>query len=312
MARASSRATALTGLAYCVDQQVRCPYHGWTYDEAGALTFIPETQDFADLDRQAHSLHRLPVAQWHGLVFIAFEPPAQSLEEMLAPLATTWPESAPLRRLHEPRMQAVPADWKLTCQHLLDSAHLGVMRPALQPQVFAAPQFTAAGTHALRATAALATTGNASWSARTYQGLLPGDAAAPRAEYLFLWPNLLLCSAPDGLALTQVLPESAGRSCLREIRYGLPQGSRTLRLLRYAHERVRRQARRDDLRRRRAGGHRRRAIADAGATGPLDAREFALRWFVERYQSCMAAPRSRIKLNARRRTVAKSAAADTS
>jgi phenylpropionate dioxygenase-like ring-hydroxylating dioxygenase large terminal subunit len=302
---------AHTGLAYCVDAQVRCPYHGWTYDETGSLAFIPETQDFGALDRAAHGLRRLHVAQWHGLVFVAFEAPAQPLEELLAPLAQAWPEGAALRRLHEPRTQPVAADWKLTCQHLLDSAHLGVARPILQPRAFAAPAFTAAGTHALTASAPLADVGNRAWSARTYQLLLPGDAAAPRAEYLFLWPNLLLCFAPDGLALTQVLPDAAGRSHLREIRYGLPDASRTMRLLRYAYERVRRQARRDDLRmleRAQCGAQ----SLDADATGPLDERQFALRWFVDHYlAACAARPRSRIKLNTRRRAVAKSAAAPT-
>jgi len=168
-----------------------------------------------------------------------------------------------------------------------------------------------AGTDALSASAPLANTGNTSWSARTYQMLLPGDAAAPRADHLFVWPNLLLCLAPDGLALTQVLPESAGRSRLREIRYGLPDPGRTMRLLRYAYERVRRQARRDDLRmleRTQSGAQ----SLDPGATGPVDAREFALRWFVDRYgAACTPGPRSRIKLNTRGRAVAKSAAATT-
>ncbi|HEX9207226.1 MAG TPA: aromatic ring-hydroxylating dioxygenase subunit alpha [Steroidobacteraceae bacterium] len=296
---------AHTGLAYCIDGRVRCPYHGWTYDEAGALAFIPGTQDFAGLDREAHALHALHVAQWHGLVFVAFGKPVQALDAMLAPLAAAWPDSAALRRLHEPRTLQVPADWKLTCQHLLDSAHLDVARPQLQARVFAAAQFTIAGMHALSATAPLANAGNAPWSARTYQLLLPGDAAAPRADYLYLWPNLLLCHAPDGLAVTQVLPESAGCSRLREIRYGLPDGSRTTRLLRYAYERVRRRARHDDLRvleRAQAGAR----SLDPAMVGPIDAREFALHWFVERYHAALAGAGSRIKLNARRHRVAKS------
>jgi phenylpropionate dioxygenase-like ring-hydroxylating dioxygenase large terminal subunit len=141
--------------------------------------------------------------------------------------------------------------------------------------------------------------------------LLPGDAAAPRADHLYLWPNLLLCVAPDGLALTQVLPESAGRCRLREIRYGLPDTGRTARLLRYAYERVRRQARRDDLRmleRAQSGAQ----SLDPGATGPIDSNEFALQWFVDRYAAaCSGEPRPRIKLKARRRASAKSAAAAT-
>lgn len=295
---------AHTGLAYCVEARVRCPYHGWTYDDAGSLVSIPDTQGFHGLAREAHGLHALPVAEWRGLVFVAFEPPAKTLDEMLAPLEASWPERSALRRLHEPRTHAVAADWKLACQHLLDSSHRGIARPKLQPQVFAPPRFGVIGADVLAASAPLANSGNTSWSARTYQLLLPGDAAAPRADYVFVWPNLLLCSAPDGLALTQVLPESHGRSHLREIRYALPDASRTMRLLRYAYERVRRDARGDDLRmlERAQGGA--ESLAPE-ATGPVGAGECALQWFVERYaRSCVTG--HRIKLNTRQRAVAKS------
>jgi Rieske 2Fe-2S family protein len=297
---------AHTGLAYCVDARVRCPYHGWTYAETGALLDIPQPQDFAGIDREAHALHALPVAEWRGLVFVAFASPAHTLDATLAPLTGTWPESSALRRLHEPQTHPVAADWKLACQHLLDSAHRGIARPALQPRVFATPRFTAAGPEALIASAPLAISGNTSWSARTYQLLLPGDAAAPRAQFLFLWPNLLLCFAPDGLAVTQVLPQSAGSCLLREIRYGAPEAERTMRILRYAYQRVRRAARRDDLRmleRAQSGA----ASLDPDAAGPLDAGEYAVRWFVERYRQACDPTTRQIKLNARRRAVAKSA-----
>jgi len=297
---------AHTGLAYCVDGRVRCPYHGWNYDETGALVSIPDSQDFGDLDRGAHGLHALPVAEWHGLVFVAFEAPTQPLAQTLAPVAASWPECASLRRLHEPRTQSVAADWKLACQHLLDAGHRDIARPAVQPRVFASPRFAPTGADALAASVPLASSGNTSWSARTYQLLLPGDAAAPRADYVFLWPNLLLCRAPDGLAVTQVLPESAGRSRLREIRYGLPDGSRTMRLLRYAYERVRRAASRDDLRmlERAQGGA---ESLDVDASGPVSAGEGAVRWFVSRYTAaCVPPTRRRIKFSPRQRVVAKS------
>jgi nitrite reductase/ring-hydroxylating ferredoxin subunit len=34
-----------TGLAFCVDGRFRCPYHGWTYDETGALVAIGAESD---------------------------------------------------------------------------------------------------------------------------------------------------------------------------------------------------------------------------------------------------------------------------
>jgi phenylpropionate dioxygenase-like ring-hydroxylating dioxygenase large terminal subunit len=136
--------------------------------------------------------------------------------------------------------------------------------------------------------------------------LLPGEATTPRADFVFLWPNLLLCAAPDGVAVTQVLPESAGRSLLRQVRYGLPDGSRAMRLLRYAHERVQREALRDDLRmlERAQGGA---ESLGADATGPIGADECATQWFVRRYvAACKPPSRRRIKSNARQRTVAES------
>ena len=30
-----------TGLAFCVHGRMRCPYHGWEYDDRGALAHVP-------------------------------------------------------------------------------------------------------------------------------------------------------------------------------------------------------------------------------------------------------------------------------
>jgi phenylpropionate dioxygenase-like ring-hydroxylating dioxygenase large terminal subunit len=51
-----------------------CPYHGWTYDEAGALIAQPCAEGFADLDRSTLGLAPLPVAERHGLVFARAAP----------------------------------------------------------------------------------------------------------------------------------------------------------------------------------------------------------------------------------------------
>ena len=74
------------------------------------------------------------------------------------------------------------------------------------------------------------------------QLLLDQQPASARAEYVYLWPNLLLQLAPDGLSILQVLPGTTGQSTFRELRYAAPDSSREMRLLRYTHQRVRRQA----------------------------------------------------------------------
>jgi phenylpropionate dioxygenase-like ring-hydroxylating dioxygenase large terminal subunit len=51
-----------------------CPYHGWTYDEAGRLVAIAAAGDFGDIDRSALGLKRLPAAERAGLIFGILDP----------------------------------------------------------------------------------------------------------------------------------------------------------------------------------------------------------------------------------------------
>jgi carnitine monooxygenase subunit len=271
-----------TGLAFCVDARLRCPYHGWTYDDSGALAGIPETQHYTLLDRSALGLYPLPVQQWLGLVFVAFGPPARLLHDSLGQVAQGWPDLGALRRLAEPSSVDCTADWKLVCEHLLDAQHRGVARPGLKPAVYAAPEFDRIGDDAVGGTAALATVDHGSWSARAYRRLASESTpAAAHAEIVFLWPGTLLQLAPEGLTVQQVLPGVAGHCGLRESRYGATDAGRETRLLRYLHARVRRHALAMDLRlleRTQQG----LGNLEPGAAGPVADNEPALRWFIRR------------------------------
>jgi len=282
---------AHTGLAFCIDGRLRCPYHGWTYEESGALAGIPAGQQFDDFDAAAHSLHPLHVAQWRGLVFVAFETPRLAVEQVLDSVAGAWPDLASMRRVIEPRSTPCAADWKLACEHTLDTAHFDIARPAPKPRLFGPPVFEQGGSEALRATADVATGAvGDTWSARMYRQLLLGkQPASARAEYVYLWPNLLLQLAPDGLSILQVLPGATGHSTFRELRYATPDSSREMRLLRYTHQRVRRQALAVDTRilaRVQQG----LAGLDADETGPIAAGEAGLRWFADCCRAHLSAP----------------------
>jgi carnitine monooxygenase subunit len=279
---------AHTGLAFCVGARLRCQYHGWTYDASGALVEVPAAQQYRQLDYAGTTLRRVHVDQWRGLVFVAFEQPARSLAEELDHCVPAMDAVAAsnLRRLVEPRTYAVGADWKLACEHLLDVSHLAIARPALKPHLFAPPAFNPCGSLAMRAVSEVA--GAAPWwPARAYARWLPEQL--PRtAEFLFLWPNLLLLFAPEQLAVIQVLPGATGACTVREVAYGMPDATREVRLARYLHERMRRRARVQDSRivERVQDG-----LASAGPAsegGPLATEESALRWFVERLRAAGA------------------------
>jgi phenylpropionate dioxygenase-like ring-hydroxylating dioxygenase large terminal subunit len=277
---------AHTGLAFCVDGRLRCPYHGWTYDDTGALVARPEAQQFdADFDPAQHALVPAHAAQWRGLVFVAFESPRESLPAALHGIAADWPDLAPLRRLIEPRSTVCAADWKLAVEHLLDTSHAGVARPGSSWHVFAPPQFTpvtAAALHAPAVTAAERP--NDGWSARASRALLHRVPHAP-AGFAFLWPNTLLQFTADGLVVLQVLPVATGLSTYRESRFAPPDTTREMQLLRYLQRRVRRQALQADAR---LLARVQQGMSTGLEPGPIAASEPGLRWFAARYREQMA------------------------
>jgi len=56
---------------------IRCPYHAWTYGLDGTLDRFPGAEPgFDDVDKSAHGLVEVPVAEDHGLVFAIADPSA--------------------------------------------------------------------------------------------------------------------------------------------------------------------------------------------------------------------------------------------
>jgi phenylpropionate dioxygenase-like ring-hydroxylating dioxygenase large terminal subunit len=125
-----------------------------------------------------------------------------------------------------------------------------------------------------------------------YRRLLRDRQSTPaRAEYVYLWPNLLLQLAPDGLSILQVLPGATGHSTLRELRYAATDSSREMRLLRYTHQRVRRQAFAADARML-ARVQEGMGLLGADEAGPVATGEVGLRWFAEHCRARLPAAAS--------------------
>ncbi len=64
-------------------ENLRCPYHGWTYDLTGALIHTPEFTGVANFDHSANGLVPIQVAEWQNWVFAKLEPTGSSLIEFL-------------------------------------------------------------------------------------------------------------------------------------------------------------------------------------------------------------------------------------
>jgi carnitine monooxygenase subunit len=298
---------ARTGLAFCVAGRLRCPYHAWEYDDQGALAHVPDDGQYEGLERAQLALQQVGCETWGGFVFVAFEPPAQPVARMLEPVQAELGayRGDALRRLGEPTLERVGADWKLMCEQRLDQHHLAVARPALKPAIGQGLGLDVIGNDIVRTTAAIAAAEGTSWSVRAYAKWLPESAALPAAcrrtwSRYFIWPNLTLDVFPDLVVATSFLPAGPGEALARTLAYGVPDASREWRLARYLNQRVRRHAAAEDrrmLERVQQG----MATGDYLA-GPVADAEAGLRWYIERMRR--AAPATVVKsgMPARART----------
>ncbi len=105
-----------------------CPYHGWSYDNRGALAGIRNPADFGDVDTACLGLTPLPVAERAGLIFGVLTPNVETdfdaflcgYEELLAHLH--------LDDCHLVGRQLVEGpNWKLAFDGYLDFYHLPVL-----------------------------------------------------------------------------------------------------------------------------------------------------------------------------------------
>ncbi len=120
-----------------------CPYHGWSYDLTGRLVGITDGAWFGEIDKAAHGLRPLAVAERCGLVFVvphALEPGESAdidMDAFLGPVVDdlrSWDmqgwevhSSVPLR----PRM-----NWKLVIDTFLELYHFRYLHGASVAPLF--------------------------------------------------------------------------------------------------------------------------------------------------------------------------------
>lgn len=97
----------------------RCPYHGWTYNNAGALVVVPErVEAYRALDLAHWGLHEAPqIDSYHGLIFACLDPLAPSLADYLGDFRWYMDLNFGMARagmevVGEPHRWVMAGDWK--------------------------------------------------------------------------------------------------------------------------------------------------------------------------------------------------------
>lgn len=109
-----------------------CPYHGWTYGLEGQLRGIPDHRNFPGVEREAHGLVPLPMAERHGMLWVqpSVGPDGIELDAQrhLGALDAEF-ASFGLDKYHhyETREIRRQMNWKLVIDTFLESYHFSVL-----------------------------------------------------------------------------------------------------------------------------------------------------------------------------------------
>ena len=107
-----------------------CPYHGWSYDRAGALKAVPLASSFPQDKLAGLRLKAVPRdASYRGFVYASLAPGGETLEEFLGPAKASlddFVDRAPGGELEVAGgvfKHAYNGNWKLMLENHLDGAH---------------------------------------------------------------------------------------------------------------------------------------------------------------------------------------------
>lgn len=102
-----------------------CPFHAWTYDNAGALIGLPKPDHFGNIDKACLGLIELPAEEQHGLLWVHPKPGGKlNVANLLSGLAQEFPtwDFANLIHLGDDTYET-PMNWKLAIDTFGETYH---------------------------------------------------------------------------------------------------------------------------------------------------------------------------------------------
>ncbi len=116
--------------------ELRCPFHGWTWDLDGSLKTVPCRWDFPHVDRDDYALPEAKVGTWGGFVFVNMDPNCDSLESHLGDLPKhfeRWPLEDRFIQGHVEKLMR--CNWKVCQEAFMEAYHVVATHPQLIPGI---------------------------------------------------------------------------------------------------------------------------------------------------------------------------------
>ena len=112
--------------------ELRCPFHGFTWNLDGTFAGMPCPWDFPHVDARSFCLPEARVGTWGGFVFVTADPGAGALHDYLEILPehfASWDLAERYLSAHVVRV--VPCNWKVALEAFIESYHTVAVHPQL-------------------------------------------------------------------------------------------------------------------------------------------------------------------------------------
>ncbi|MCG2634013.1 MAG: aromatic ring-hydroxylating dioxygenase subunit alpha [Gammaproteobacteria bacterium] len=115
-----------------------CGFHGWTFDNQGALVFVPDEEQFFNFDKKDFCLKSVNCDVWEGFIFINIDPnPTETLDEWVGELKgdlAGYPfETMACLGRYKAR---VKANWKIVVDAFQEGYHVAHVHKRSIPDAF--------------------------------------------------------------------------------------------------------------------------------------------------------------------------------
>ncbi len=191
---------------------LRCRYHGRRFDLEGRMTSCPGFEGARDFPRGTEGLAELELRSLGPLRFTGLDP-RLPFDDWAAPLAQTLAEYEGEALTFDPtgsRSFEIDASWALYCENYLEGFHVPFVHPALNAALDFSRYRTEILPHAVR---------QLGFASGEEPRLVRGGEPDLVADYLWLYPNLMVNAYAWGISLNLVEPIGVGRCRIRYLRW---------------------------------------------------------------------------------------------
>ncbi len=106
-------------------KQFRCPYHGWTYGNDGALKGMVEFEGVCNFERKDNGLVPVRVDTWENFIYVNLDGKAAPLREFLGKVPSLVTPLQLTEKLHyfDRRIYTLNCNWKVYVDNYLDGGY---------------------------------------------------------------------------------------------------------------------------------------------------------------------------------------------